>query len=877
MGLTAQDANKTRHHHYKLIDMGTFGGPASNAIPFLSNKGQMVGGSATSVPISPTTNQYGNGGGDGLVQFIFHAFIWKDGKVIDLRALPPADQNFSIPQGPSNEKGETVGISENGIIDPILGFTQIRAVVWKDREILDLGTMGGNESLASSLNNRGQVVGFALNATPDPVSMFDSLFGSSNGTQTRAFLWHNGAMQDLGTLGGPDAFAAFINARGQVAGFSYTDSNVNATTGLPTTHPFLWENGRMTDLGSLGGALAGSVFFNQLGGLNNRGQVVGASFLAGDAIFHPFLWTAPGPMLDLGTLGGNASATAINDAGEVIGSSDLPGPPGQSNHAFLWTKRDGITDLGTVDGDSCSDPGAINSAGQIVGASRRCDYGSQEAVLWENGQIIDLNTAIPPGSPLLLTRALTINDRGEIGGLGNPPGCGNDTVCGHAFLLIPCDEGHPDIDGCDYSLVDAKAATAPQAVRGTRDSRLSAAGQLRAPLLSARALLATPASTPIRQPLLRQQGFTRFTGSEFPVTSDPASTSGPIATLSPASLTFSTQAVGSTSAAEIVALKNTGTTSLTISSIAIMGTDHADFAQTHTCGSSLAAGASCSISVTFSPTASGTRTAILSITDNAAGTPQKVSLAGLGTTAILSSTSLTFGAAGIGATSPAQFVTLTNVGTATMTISSIAITGANAGDFAQTHTCGSSLAVGGAGCSIRVTFKPTASGTRTATLNVTDSAAGSPQRVSLAGFGTTARLSPTSLYFASVPVGTTSLPQTVTLTNVGTTTLTITGIAITGAKAGDFAQTHSCGSSLAAGASCSISVTFKPTATGVRNAALSVSDNHSGSPQTVSLCGGCYRIGTPCFGPGPARCCRAPYPHFSYCSNPNGWGLCVES
>jgi probable HAF family extracellular repeat protein len=876
MGLTAQDANKTRHHHYKLIDMGTFGGPASNAIPFLSNKGEMVGGSATSVPISPTTNPYGNGGGDGLVQFIFHAFIWKDGKVIDLRALPPADQNFSIPQGPSNERGETVGISENGIIDPILGFTQIRAVVWKDREILDLGTMGGNESLASSLNNRGQVVGFALNATPDPVSMFDSLFGSSNGTQTRAFLWHNGAMQDLGTLGGPDAFAAFINARGQVAGFSYTDSNVNATTGLPTTHPFLWENGRMTDLGSLGGALAGSVFFNQLGGLNNRGQVVGASFLAGDTIFHPFLWTAPGPMLDLGTLGGNASATAINDAGEVIGSSDLPGPPGQSNHAFLWTKRDGITDLGTVDGDSCSDPGAINSAGQIVGASRRCDYGSQEAVLWENGQIIDLNTAIPPGSPLLLTRALTINDRGEIGGLGNPPGCGNDTVCGHAFLLIPCDEGHPDIEGCDYSLVDAKAATAAQAARGTRDSKLPAAGQLRAPLLSARALLATPASTPIRQPLLRRPGFTRFTGSEFPATSDTALTSGPSATLSPASLIFSTQAVGTTSATEPVVLKNTGTTTLTISSITIAGTDHADFPQTHTCGSSLAAGASCSISVTFSPTASGTRTAILSVTDNAAGSPQKVSLSGIGTTAKLSPASLNFGAAGIGATSPAQIVTLTNVGTTTLTVTGIAITGTNAADFAQYPGCASSLAAG-ASCIIRVTFKPTALSTRTAMLSVTDSAAGSPQKVSLSGVGTTARLTPTSLYFASVPVGTTSPAQIVTLTNVGTTTLTVTGITIAGANAGDFAQTRTCGGSLAAGASCSISITFKPTASGVRNAALSVSDNASGSPQAVSLCGGCIPQGHICYGPGQKRCCNVPFPHHSYCSDPTGWGTCVSS
>jgi len=227
-------------------------------------------------------------------------------------------------------------------------------------------------------------------------------------------------------------------------------------------------------------------------------------------------------------------------------------------------------------------------------------------------------------------------------------------------------------------------------------------------------------------------------------------------------------------------------------------------------------------------------------------------------------------------TSPAQIVTLTNVGTTALTVTGIAITGADAADFAQTHNCASSLAAG-ASCIIRVTFKPTASSTRAAMLSVTDSAAGSPQKVSLAGVGTTARLTPTSLYFASVPVGTTSPAQIVTLTNVGTTTLTVTGIAITGANAGDLAQTRTCGGSLAAGASCSISITFKPTASGVRNAALSVSDNASGSPQAVSLCGGCIPQGHICYGPGQKRCCNVPFPHHSYCSDPTGWGTCVSS
>jgi probable HAF family extracellular repeat protein len=447
--LAAQDQEgdrQHRNHHYKLIDIGTFGGPASNEIPSLNNRGITVGGSATAVPAPPTTNPYGNGGFDGRVPFIFHGFKLQDGVVTDLGALAPAYANFSIPSS-INARGEIAGTSENGIIDPVSGFGEIRAVLWKDGQILNLGTRGGNHSQGSAINNRGQLVGFALNATLDPLSMFDfQIFGSSNGTQTRAFLWQDGVMRDLGTLGGPDAFAAFVNDRGQVAGFSYTDSTVNPVTGVPTTHPFLWENGEMTDLGSLGGTLSGSVFANMFGGLNNRGQVVGASNLAGDQIFHPFLWTEPGPMQDLGAFGGNGTANAINDAGEVVGFANFTG--NQKGHAFLW-KKGKMTDLGTVGGDTCSGAAAINSKGQVVGASFNCDFSTQHAFLWKNGQIIDLNTLIPPNSALYLTRASAINDRGEIAGIGNPPGCSFDPGCGHAFVLIPCDESLGDDENCN--------------------------------------------------------------------------------------------------------------------------------------------------------------------------------------------------------------------------------------------------------------------------------------------------------------------------------------------------------------------------------------------------------------------------------------------
>ncbi len=323
-------------------------------------------------------------------------------------------------------------------------------------------------------------------------------------------------------------------------------------------------------------------------------------------------------------------------------------------------------------------------------------------------------------------------------------------------------------------------------------------------------------------------------GTVFEIVS--STSGGPVAQLSPTSLAFGAVGTGVTSPARKVTLTNTGTASLSISAIAITGADLGDFAQTHTCGASLAAGASCTISVTFTPTTTGTRTASLSVTDNATGSPQLVALSGVGTTAKLTPLSFSFGSVATGVTSPAKVVTLTNIGNASLTITAIGFTGTNASDFAQTHTCGSSLAAG-ASCTISVTFTPGATGARSASLSVTDSGAGSPQKVILSGVGTTAKLSPLAVAFGSVSVGVKTAAKTVTLTNQGTSSLSIASIAITGTDARDFAQTHTCGSSLAAGASCTISVTFTPAATGLRSAALAVTDNAAGSPQKTTLSG----------------------------------------
>jgi hypothetical protein len=303
----------------------------------------------------------------------------------------------------------------------------------------------------------------------------------------------------------------------------------------------------------------------------------------------------------------------------------------------------------------------------------------------------------------------------------------------------------------------------------------------------------------------------------------------PLVSLSPASLTFPAQAVGTSSSAQTVTLSNTGNVALSVTSITASG----DFSQTNTCGASVAAGASCTLSVTFKPTAVGARTGAVTIADNASPATQTVSLTGTGVVApfvSLSPASLTFSAQAVGATSSAQSVTLTNTGNATLTITSITISG----DFSQTNTCGSSLAAS-ASCTLSVTFKPTAAGARTGAATIADNASPTTQTVSLTGTGTgpVVSLSPTSLTFPAQPVNSSSSAQSVTLSNTGNATLTITSITVSG----NFSQTNTCGASVAAGASCTLSVTFKPTATGTKTGAVTIADNASPATQTVSLTG----------------------------------------
>ena len=301
-------------------------------------------------------------------------------------------------------------------------------------------------------------------------------------------------------------------------------------------------------------------------------------------------------------------------------------------------------------------------------------------------------------------------------------------------------------------------------------------------------------------------------------------------TLSAMSLTFASQEVGTASSAQSVTLMNTGRAPVTITSIAATG----DFSETNTCGGTIAVSGNCMISVTFMPTATGSRNGTITVNDNASGSLQAITLTGIGIApaVTLSTTSLTFSAQTVGSTSAAQTIQLTNSGQAVLSIASIAASG----DFAASSTCGSTLAMSSS-CAISVTFTPTAAGSRQGQITITDNAGGSPHMVSLTGAGVlptpVAALTPASLTFTAQAVGSTSSAQTITLTNTGSAAMSVTSIA----ASGDFAETNTCGASLTAAASCTISITFTPTAAGIRAGTVSVTDNATDSPQTVALSG----------------------------------------
>lgn len=327
-------------------------------------------------------------------------------------------------------------------------------------------------------------------------------------------------------------------------------------------------------------------------------------------------------------------------------------------------------------------------------------------------------------------------------------------------------------------------------------------------------------------------GDGNFSSSTSPVLNQ--TVQGAIVQLSPPSLNFGNQSLQIASSPQIINLTNVGNINLAISNIQIAGTNSSDFAQTNNCGAIVGVGGSCTISVIFTPTATGLRQAAVVITDNASDSPESAPLSGYGIApgVSFSPPSLTFPIQVIFTNSPAQHVTLTNTGQGVLQITGYKLSG----EYGGSSNCRSIMAPG-ASCTINVVFKPRTKGVLTGSITLIDNAPGSPQLLSLSGTGTDIQFTPTSLNFGTQPVGTTSLPKRIAISNKSDGPVTISGISISGADAGDFAEVNNCGAMLASGASCFVKVTFTPSAKGDRDASISVSDNGGGSPQTASLKG----------------------------------------
>jgi Abnormal spindle-like microcephaly-assoc'd, ASPM-SPD-2-Hydin len=300
------------------------------------------------------------------------------------------------------------------------------------------------------------------------------------------------------------------------------------------------------------------------------------------------------------------------------------------------------------------------------------------------------------------------------------------------------------------------------------------------------------------------------------------------ASITPTSLIFLSQAEEAESAPQQLLVTNIGTISLNVTSVSVTG----DFSEEDTCaGATIAAGGACTVSVSFTPTQTGSRSGVLTVYGNLSGGQITAGLSGTGTappSIVLLPTQLSFAPTLIGQTAAAQDVTISNTGAGATTLISESVSG----DYAITaDTCGSSLS-SNYGCTVSIAFSPTASGSRTGTLTVMDSVG--TQTVSLSGTGlapATDGLSPPSLAFGSLVIGEKSAAQQVTLANNGDQSLQLISAQISG----DFAFVNDCGTSLAGHSSCAITVEFVPTQTGAETGTLTVSDIHRS--QTVSLSG----------------------------------------
>jgi len=309
----------------------------------------------------------------------------------------------------------------------------------------------------------------------------------------------------------------------------------------------------------------------------------------------------------------------------------------------------------------------------------------------------------------------------------------------------------------------------------------------------------------------------------------------PGVTISPDNLSFATQLVGTTSPSQPVTLTNSQVTTVNISNIGFTGPNSGDFGQTNNCGASLPAGANCTINVTFTPSATGTRQAALNVTDNANNSPQVVNVSGIGvlTAVTLSPSQLTFAAQAVGTVSAPQPISVHNSSALTVNIGGISVSG----NYLETDNCSGNTLQPSQTCVVSVVFAPALLGSIPGALTVSDNAGGSPQVLGLSGSGVKPlTVSPANLAFGTIAVGSTSLPQTATLANNTTSPVNFSF-----STSGDYSTAGSgkkpCQATLAPYTKCTIAVAFSPSVNGATNGSLTVSYGAAMSPQVVSLTG----------------------------------------
>ena len=367
-----------------------------------------------------------------------NVFAQKSYKITDL-GLNHSTDNFSMVMGLNNQ-----GWAENmdGVVNPPITSTSTtvasgRAVISIYGRNIDLGALGGDNSWTNygGINDRGEAVGMAETSALDPNGEDMCAFGTKK--TCRGFLWRNGHIMALSTLGGNNGQAAAINNRGQIVGISETtvpDSGCPARKQPGTTVlPVMWEEGEIRALPTLPGEPDGFVQ-----GLNDQGQAVGATGTCTSFAIHAVLWD-DGHAFRLPDLGHTGSdAYAINDHGQAVGYVSTA--DGSTIVASLWQNgaRGEVTNLGILPGDGAAFATGINNRGQVVGSTFN-SQGWSRGFIWQNNAMSDLNKFISKDSNLYIIAASNINQRGQISGMAMVV-TGPDAGKIHAILLTPSTE-----------------------------------------------------------------------------------------------------------------------------------------------------------------------------------------------------------------------------------------------------------------------------------------------------------------------------------------------------------------------------------------------------------------------------------------------------